>query len=83
MSFKTCPYCKANGLVEGTLQSTGTLHFRPGGVRFLTFRTADIAVNSYMCPDCGGITIKGNTEKLELVQQAKARDTTRQTAGQS
>ncbi|HKQ46574.1 MAG TPA: hypothetical protein VJZ71_00720 [Phycisphaerae bacterium] len=81
MSFSTCPYCKAAGLIEGTLQSTGTLHFRPGGVKFLTFRTADIGVSSFMCPDCGGITIKGNTQKLELVQQTKGRQTVPQTVG--
>jgi hypothetical protein len=83
MSFTTCPYCKAAGLVEGSLQSTGSLRFRPAGVKFLTFRTADIAVSSYMCPDCGGITIKGNTEKLELVQETRTRETVRQTVTQS
>ena len=83
MAMSTCPYCKASGLVEGTLQSTGAMYFRPSGVKFMTFRTADIAVNSYMCPACGGIAIKGDTQKLELVQNPGGREARPQPVGQS
>ncbi len=82
MSMSTCPYCNATELVEGTLQSTGTLHFRPGGVKFMTFRTADIAVNSFMCASCGGIVIKGDVQKLGLVQNGGSREARPQTVGQ-
>lgn len=79
MSISKCPYCNATGMVEGTLQSTGALYFRPGGVKFMTFRTADITVHSYMCRSCGGVAIKGDHQKLELVQNAGGREAKPQT----
>lgn len=64
-----CPRCAADDLVEGALQSTGTMHFRPVGVPFLTFRTADVAIRACMCPGCGTVTLLGDVEKLRLILQ--------------
>jgi hypothetical protein len=82
MAMSTCPFCKETGLVEGTLQSTGAMYFRPSGVKFMTFRTADITVNSYMCRACGGIAIKGDTQKLALVQNPSGKEARTQPVGQ-
>ncbi len=68
MNSPVCPACGKNNLVAGNLQSTGTLHFRPTGVKFMTFRTADITVCACMCRDCGQIHLQGDLEKLRLVQ---------------
>jgi hypothetical protein len=56
-------------MVLGTMQSTGTMNFRPFGVPFLTFRTADIAVRAAMCPKCGHMAFFGDCEKLRAITQ--------------
>lgn len=81
MAFSSCPQCKADSLVEGTMQSTGAVYFRPIGVKFMTFRTADVAVQSYMCLSCGGISMKGDVQKLELVQNVTVREPRPQPVG--
>lgn len=63
-----CPSCGQTNLVPGSIQSTGTLHFRPTGVKFMTFHTADISVCGEMCRGCGLIVMRGDLEKLQLVQ---------------
>jgi hypothetical protein len=63
-----CSHCHEEGLVFGTLQSTGAVHFRPTTARFLTFRTADIALKVGMCPACGLLTLVGDREKLRLLR---------------
>jgi len=66
----TCPACGAGELVPGAMQSTGTVHFRPSCVPFLSLRTADVAVRGAMCPNCGTVTLIGDAEKLQLILQA-------------
>lgn len=56
------------------MQSTGTINFRPLAVKFMTFRTADIAVNAQMCGQCGHIALTGNIEKLKLIQDTLTPD---------
>jgi hypothetical protein len=68
----TCSVCESADLVFGTCQSTGALRFRPFGVPFLTFRTADIGVKAGMCPRCGALTLIGDLEKLRQIQQHAA-----------
>lgn len=75
-----CDRCGAEALVQGALQSTGTMHFRPFGVPFLTFRTADIAVRATMCKDCGNITFLGDVEKLRAIMQTAAVESTTKVA---
>ena len=76
-----CPCCRTAELVQGTLQSTGTTHFRPFGVPFLTLRTADISVRGGMCSKCGVITLLGDLEKLRLILETPtAQEATRTTA---
>lgn len=73
MSEHTCPSCGSSGLVKGALQSTGAIRFRPMNARFLTFRTADIAVQAAMCPGCGAIALHGDVEKMEHLRSAPSR----------
>lgn len=68
MNSVACPACGETSLVPGTMQSTGTLHFRPCGVKFMTFHTADISIAASMCRQCGFIVMRGDLEKLHLVQ---------------
>ena len=59
-----CCNCGSTKLVAGGLQSTGTVYFRPRQARFMTFRTADVAVQAMMCCDCGVCTAVGDVAKL-------------------
>ena len=68
MNTPCCPSCGNADLVSGTMQSTGTINFRPYDVKFMTFRTADISVSARMCGKCGCISLSGNLEKLKLIQ---------------
>lgn len=62
-----CPKCPGTSLVEGALQSTGSVRFRPASAKFLTFRTADIAIRAAMCPHCGHVALVGDPNKLRLL----------------
>ena len=68
-TMSKCDRCGMEEMVLGTMQSTGTLNFRPFGVPFLTFRTADIAVRAAMCPQCGHLDFFGDVEKLRVITQ--------------
>lgn len=70
MTQYACPRCGAAELVAGSMQSTGSVRFRPNEIKFLTFHTADIAVGAHMCASCGAITLLGDAEKLRLVSSA-------------
>ena len=65
-----CEHCGTSELVLGSMQSTGTMSFRPFGVPFLTFRTADVAVRAAMCTQCGRLSFFGDMEKLRIITQA-------------
>lgn len=68
MVHDTCVYCGSNQLADGSVQSTGVVHFRPVGAKFLSFRTADVAVQSRMCLQCGAIHMRGDVEKLREIR---------------
>lgn len=70
MQSNKCDRCGSEELVVGAMQSTGTLNFRPFGVPFLTFRTADVAVRAAMCPRCGYLALVGDVEKLRVIVQS-------------
>ena len=74
MKTPCCSSCGKNAWVLGTMQSTGTINFRPLGVKFMTFRTADISVHAKMCGQCGQIALVGDIEKLRLIQETLTPD---------
>jgi len=65
-----CPLCHHPELVEGVVQGTGRVYFRPKKTKFWTFRVADIPTQARMCPHCGGIFWFGAAEKLESLRHA-------------
>ena len=69
MQLNKCDRCGSEEMVLGAMQSTGTLNFRPFGVPFLTFRTADVAVRAAMCSRCGYLALFGDVEKLRVIVQ--------------
>ncbi len=51
-------------MAPGQVQSTGKIHFRPDGVKFLKFGTANVGIRALICPTCGTIELVGDVEKL-------------------
>ncbi len=70
MSQDACPSCGKPALVRGALQSTGSVRFRPFQAKFLTFRTADIAIQAHMCASCGCVVLLGDAHKLEQLKSS-------------
>lgn len=63
-----CPACHHDELVEGRVQSTGLLYFRPKKTKFWTLKDSNIETDARMCPRCGAIAWFGNTTKLKELQ---------------
>ena len=64
-----CPSCEQNKLVQGTIESSGKVHFRPVTAKFLSLRTAYVKVRAHMCASCGFIAMVGDTEKLQHISE--------------
>jgi hypothetical protein len=56
---------------SGTLGSTGKIHFRPEGVKFLKLKTANVDVAASLCMDCGHVTLVGDKEKVQALMDEK------------
>jgi len=67
-----CPICHHSELVEGHVQGTGLVYFRPKSTKFWTFRDSNVDTSARMCTQCGAITWFGDTAKLlSLKTEAK------------
>ncbi len=55
-------------MLNGSLNSSGQVRFRPEGINFFTLRTADIALKTRICMACGSINLEGDIEKLKLLR---------------
>jgi len=64
-----CPLCNSTNVEPGTILSTGKLHFRPEHARFLTLKTANIAVKAHLCLDCGQVSLTGDIEKVKRLTE--------------
>jgi excisionase family DNA binding protein len=59
-----CTSCGHSVLVEGKLQGTGRLQFRPDKTRFWIFLEAMVPLQARVCTACGFVQIHVNTDKL-------------------
>jgi len=59
-----CFSCGHNVLVDGALQGTGRLYFRPKKTKFWTFLEAMVPLKARVCAACGYIHTYADTEKL-------------------
>ena len=59
-----CASCGHTVLVEGRIQGTGRLHFRPSKTRFWTFEEALVPLLARVCAACGFVQIHAETDKL-------------------
>jgi hypothetical protein len=68
MPNPVCQSCNQGPLIDGAIQSTGSIYFRPASTPFLTFTTADIAVHASMCASCGSVQLIGDSRKLRQLK---------------
>lgn len=61
----TCLRCGGANLESGAIRSTGAMHFRPQGAKFLKLKTADVDVEARLCLDCGTISLSCDVQKVK------------------
>jgi len=59
-----CATCGHSMLVEGNVQGTGRLYFRPEKTRFWVFAEALVPIRAKVCTACGHIQLHADTAKL-------------------
>ena len=63
-----CAACGHAVLIEGRVQGTGRLYFRPDKTRFWTFEEAMVPIRAKTCPACGYIQMHAETSKLDSLR---------------
>jgi len=69
--LQTCPICNSTNMESGSLGSTGKIHFRPEGAKFLKLKTANVDIAASLCMDCGYVALAGDTEKVQTLRDQK------------
>lgn len=59
-----CAACGHSVLVDGTIQGSGRLYFRPTKTKFWVFSEALVPTKSRVCTACGYIQLHADTTKL-------------------
>jgi excisionase family DNA binding protein len=59
-----CAACGHSVLVEGRLQGTGRLYFKPAHTRFWVFEESLVPVKARVCAACGYVQVSADTDKL-------------------
>ena len=59
-----CAACGHSVLIEGRLQGTGKLYFRPGKTRFWVFQESLVPTLAKACAACGYLQLHADTAKL-------------------
>ncbi len=68
LSARKCAVCGNSDLIEGRIQSTGKIYFKPKKTKFLTMSDPYINVNANVCSVCGHIQLMAETEKLNKLR---------------
>lgn len=59
-----CAVCGHGVLVDGRMQGTGRLYFRPDKTRFWVFAESLVGIRAKVCAACGYIQMHADTSKL-------------------
>ena len=59
-----CAACGHGVLVDGRLQGTGRLYFRPDRTRFWVFAEGLVGLSAKVCTACGFVQVHADTSKL-------------------
>jgi len=65
---ETCSVCGHAELIEGRVQGTGQLYFKPEKTKFWVFAESLVKLKSKMCSACGFIQMFGDTEKMDKLK---------------
>ena len=63
-----CASCGHNVLIEGKVQGTGNLYFRPAKTKFWVFQEGLVPIRSKTCAACGYIQMHADTSKLSRLR---------------
>jgi len=66
-----CAACGHSELVEGQVQSTGLVYFKPARTRFWTLKDSLVRLQAKACPACGFIQLHADTKKLAQLREQK------------
>lgn len=59
-----CASCGHSMLVQGRVQGTGRLYFRPDKTKFWTFEESLVPLRARVCSACGHVQMHAETDKL-------------------
>ena len=71
MKRDECLWCEGDRLVEGRLQSTGRIYFRPLETKFFVLADSNVNIQARVCSDCGYIDLYADTTKLKKLTKEK------------
>jgi len=63
-----CAACGHNVLVDGRLQGTGRLYFKPQRTKFWVFAESLVGLRARVCGACGFVQISADVKKLRRLQ---------------
>jgi excisionase family DNA binding protein len=66
-----CAACGHGVLVEGRLQGTGRLYFRPEKTKFWVFTDSMVGLQARVCAACGFVQVHADTSKLRRLKQGE------------
>jgi excisionase family DNA binding protein len=70
-----CASCGHGVLIEGRLQGTGRLYFRPDRTKFWVFADSMVGLRARVCAACGFVQLHADTAKLtKLTPETQAPD---------
>jgi Zn ribbon nucleic-acid-binding protein len=64
-----CAACGHSDLIEGQVQSTGLVYFKPLVTRFWTLQDSMVKLRASACAACGHIQLHADTEKLAQLRR--------------
>ena len=67
-----CSVCRCDDLVEGEIQSSGKIYFKPAKTKFWTFSDSNVKTRALICTSCGYINLFGDTKKLLSIRKEKS-----------
>ena len=62
-----CIRCGEDVFEEGTVQSAGSISFRPKDSKFLTLSPGNVPVAARVCMNCGLITLSANAAGIKAL----------------
>ncbi len=71
-----CAACGNSQMVDGQLQSTGRIYFKPDKSKFWTLTDSMVGLRAKVCTACGFVQIHADTQKLGKLKPDGAADST-------